>query len=330
MIYNNPLISIIVPVYKVEKYIENCIKSLINQTYKNLEIILIDDGSPDRSGEICDKYASLDNRIKVFHFENGGVSAARNKGVEYAKGDYIGFVDSDDWVDHDMYETLFRLINEYTADIAICGYREIYPDKVEEMSNKDIKVMNNLEALELNILNDIDYQICTAPWNKLYKKEIVKNIKFPEGKVYEDIIFTTKALIESNKCVYQGISKYNYLAERTGSTMNMGFNSRSITDELPLLWDRINLLKDKDVDYLYKLALDSFVSKLLYYYSMLDLYGHSSENNLNEIINKYIQYVNNYSKDLNKVQRIKLRLFETMPNILKFFYYKKMELGKTR
>jgi len=126
-------ISIIVPIYNSEKYLRKCINSLLCQSYSNLEIILVNDGSKDKSGEICEEYALLDSRIKVIHTENCGQASARNTGLTVAKGEYIGFVDSDDWVDNDMYETLINMIGKYDADIAECGFRLVYDDHVEAL-----------------------------------------------------------------------------------------------------------------------------------------------------------------------------------------------------
>ena len=128
-----PLISVIVPIYKVEKYLNKCVKSIINQTYKNLEIILVDDGSPDNCGKICDKLAERDDRIRIIHKKNGGLSSARNAGIEIANGEYIGFVDSDDYIDNDMFETLYNNIKDNNADLSIIGYQ------IETIDNKVIK-----------------------------------------------------------------------------------------------------------------------------------------------------------------------------------------------
>ena len=140
-------ISVIVPIYKTEQFLSKCIDSIINQTYKNLEIILVDDGSPDNCPKICDEYAKRDNRIKVIHKENGGLSSARNAGIEIATGDFSAFVDSDDWIDSDMYESLVKLSDEYNADIAECGYRFIRPWKVE---NKILDGSNTCKTMIFN------------------------------------------------------------------------------------------------------------------------------------------------------------------------------------
>ena len=143
------LISIIVPVYNVEKYLKKCVDSIVNQTYKNLEIILVDDGATDNSGKICDELVELDNRIKVYHKKNGGLSDARNYGVERATGDYIGFVDSDDYIDAEMYEKLYEAIKKENVDVAECNLKIVYPEKTDLFTDqKYYQICNNQEYLE--------------------------------------------------------------------------------------------------------------------------------------------------------------------------------------
>lgn len=175
------MISVIVPVYKVEPYIHQCIDSIIKQTYKDLEILLIDDGSPDNCGTICDEYAKQDSRIKVFHTENRGLSAARNLGLKEAKGEYIGFVDSDDWIEPYMYEKLFEAIQENKADISFCGYWKEY-DSATETFDYPKTVFTRQEALSTLLDRKMENNV----WNKLFSKELFQEIHFPEGRNYED------------------------------------------------------------------------------------------------------------------------------------------------
>lgn len=179
-----PLISVIIPVYGVEKYIVQCLESIINQTYKNLEIIVINDGTKDRSAEIAKEYAAQDNRIKVYDFENGGLSVARNRGLEIAKGDYISYLDSDDWLDKGMYETLLKSAMKNEADMVKCGIIETNGVTEEKITFSDVKKINNEqhEAFE-NYFNGI---LWTLAWNGLYKKELAKKVKFPDNIVHED------------------------------------------------------------------------------------------------------------------------------------------------
>lgn len=181
----NALISIIVPVYNFEDYIRRCVDSILCQTYSNIELILVDDGSQDQSCVICDEYKNRDSRVKVVHKKNGGTSEARNFGLELAEGEYIGFVDGDDYIDLDFYQVLYDLIIEYETDIAMVSYRQIYSNQsVVKTDSGKISVMERKQAVcELLIDRDVQNYV----WNKLYKRELFKEIRFPVGIVYDDI-----------------------------------------------------------------------------------------------------------------------------------------------
>ncbi|MBR3242847.1 MAG: glycosyltransferase [Parasporobacterium sp.] len=183
---DNEMISVIIPVYNVEKYLNKCIRSVVEQTYKNLEIILVDDGSPDQCGAICDKWAERDERIRVIHKANGGLSDARNAGLDAATGAYVGFVDSDDYIHPEMYRRLYEKIKEYGADLAICGF-----ERVDEESDKVIGSVN-MPVKDLVDKKDAILYVCRKGpfiivWNKLYKRELFSNIRFPYGKFGEDL-----------------------------------------------------------------------------------------------------------------------------------------------
>lgn len=212
-----PLISVIVPIYKVEKYLNKCVKSIINQTYKNLEIILVDDGSPDNCGKICDKLAERDDRIRIIHKKNGGLSSARNAGIEIANGEYIGFVDSDDYIKEDMYEILLNLIKKYDADVSICNLYDVI-DGNECIRNKENGIR---EYSRLDILKEVllDKNIQSYAWNKLYEKELFDEIKYPIRKKYEDIGTTFYVFEKCNKIVVTSEPEYYYL-KRSDSLVN--------------------------------------------------------------------------------------------------------------
>ena len=199
------MISIIVPVYNVELYIHQCIDSILNQTYKDIEVLLVDDGSPDRCGEICDQYASIDSRVRVFHTENRGLSSARNLGLREAKGDYIGFVDSDDWIEPDMYEVLLVCLEGANADVSTCG---LWHEKGEK-----VVVMQHESAIHEGVQSSIaliDEQINDAVWNKLYRRKLFQTISFPEESVFEDIIVTQQIMLQANKTINISDPKYHY------------------------------------------------------------------------------------------------------------------------
>ena len=215
---NNELISIIVPVYKVEKYLEKCVKSILNQTYTNLEIILVNDGSPDECGRLCDKLAKVDDRIKVFHKENGGLSDARNYGVERASGEYIGFVDSDDYIHENMYEKLYEAIKKSGTKISECGVTRVYKNKLRpHYEGEDyFSILDKQEYLEEYLENR---RLYGSAWCKLIHKDLAKKIKFPIGKIYEDAFYTLELLENVDKfTIISGNYYYYFIRENSITT----------------------------------------------------------------------------------------------------------------
>ena len=184
------MISVIVPIYRVEPYLRQCVKSILDQTYRDIEVLLIDDGSPDRCGEICDEYARKDNRVRVFHTENQGLSAARNLGLREAKGEFIGFVDSDDWIEPDMYEVLLKRMQDTGADIGVSGFYYDYLN-TSECSPCIETVYDSVGAVEALICGDLRNQVM----NKLWSRKTAMLLRFPEGRVYEDIFSVYKVLM---------------------------------------------------------------------------------------------------------------------------------------
>ncbi len=206
---NNELISVIIPIYNVEKYLEKCIESIINQTYKNLEIILVDDGSKDKSDEICDEYAKKDNRIKVIHKENSGVSSARNVGIENSKGEYISFVDSDDWLEKDFIEKLHNIIKENNSDLAQSGYYRVVGENKEKInSTENIENIDKNEFLIRVLSPQTGFGLCHM---KLIKKKIIGDIRFNENlKAGEDALFNEMISQNIKKATFYGYPLYNY------------------------------------------------------------------------------------------------------------------------
>lgn len=209
-------ISVIIPVYKVEKFLPDCVDSVLSQTYTNLEVILVDDGSPDRCGAICDEYAEKDSRVKVIHKENGGQGSARNRGLDAATGDYIAFVDSDDWIDPDMYEVLLKLLLEHDADIAEASYRFYRPWKTENKTlecpnTQKVFVWEAEEILERFYFGpDLFSDVAVMVWNKLYKASLLRDLRFREGFIYEDSEFMPRVLYACKKLVKYDRSVYTY------------------------------------------------------------------------------------------------------------------------
>ena len=201
----NNLISIIIPIYNVEQVLKRCIDSVINQTYKNLEIILVDDGSTDNSGKICDEYVLKDKRIKVIHKENGGVSSARNAGLDVVTGEYIGFVDSDDYIERDMYEFLFNLIEK--NDIASCN---IFYDKNVYYKGKTTKSFIGMDAFKACLNNK---NMFVSVWNKLYRNNIIANIRFLLISMSEDLFFLYTIFSNNNSMIVSNVPKYHYVSD---------------------------------------------------------------------------------------------------------------------
>lgn len=219
-------ISIIVPVYKVEKYLSRCVNSLINQTYRNIEIILVNDGSPDNCPAICDDFSKKDNRIKVIHKENGGLSDARNIGIENSTGKYLSFVDSDDWVEDDFIETLYSNIINENADISIINYTLIWNNGKIRVNDYigDYYVYNQEEAIK-ELLKQKKFQCMVC--QKMYKREIFSDIRFPLGKIYEDVAVSLPTFLKADKVVVSGDPKYYYF-QREDSIVNEKFNEEKL------------------------------------------------------------------------------------------------------
>ena len=268
----NDLISIIIPVYKVEKYLENCIESVLKQTYTNLQIILVDDGSPDNCGKICDEYAKKDPRIEVIHKVNGGLSDARNVGIAKAKGKYIGFVDSDDYIKEDMYEILINLIKEYDADVSICNLYDVIDGKEYIKNNENgIQEYSRLEILKEVLL---DKNIQSYAWNKLYKKELFDEIKYPIGKKYEDIGTTFYVFEKCNKIVVTSEPEYYYL-KRSDSLVN-NVTESTVLDYTDIIIQRY-LYTQKNIEKLRKYNNYYLAKTLITAHNDIELLGSISE-----------------------------------------------------
>ena len=207
---NKPLISVIVPVYKVEKYLERCVKSMCAQTYQNLEIVLVDDGSPDQCGEMCDMFAKQDSRIRVVHKENGGLSDARNAGLDVMTGDYVGFVDSDDWIEPDMYQVLYERLIKEKAEISCCGMKRCTDLGVHSYLNPNLEesfTLDQVDAIkELTRNSKITNSVC----DKLYKKEIFSEIRMVKGILYEDFEVQPRCISKAQYVTYISRPMYCY------------------------------------------------------------------------------------------------------------------------
>lgn len=243
-----PKISIIVPVYNVEKYLKDCIESILNQTFKDFELILVNDGSTDNSLEICKYYKKIDSRILIIDKNNGGLSSARNAGLGIAKGDYIAFVDSDDYIHPQMYEILYHEIIKQKADVSMCDFKKVYElDRrlLEQkfITYKESHVLNNKEALsQLGEQNAVTYIIAC---NKLYASRVFEDIRFKDRIVHEDEYIIHRVLYKLNKLVYVKEKLYFYL-QREGSIMDKKTSINDI-DYLLACSDRVRFFHEKDL-----------------------------------------------------------------------------------
>lgn len=228
------MISVIIPVYNVEQYLEKCIKSVISQTYRNIEIILVDDGSTDKSRQICDKYAGIDERIHVIHKKNEGLSDARNSGLKICEGKYIGFIDGDDWITNDMYEFLYQTLTKYHADVAVCGHYVEGEGGVygSEGADGGVKIYNCREAVCAVVQ---DEEIHSYAWDKLYKKELFDGIRYPSGRYVQDIFTTYRIFMNAQKVVCNNQPKYYYYQRE---------NSIQRTRGSKLNWDQFSVYKE--------------------------------------------------------------------------------------
>ncbi len=240
-----PLISVIVPVFRVERYLEKSISSILAQSYRNLEVILVDDGSDDNCPAICDKFQALDSRIKVIHKENEGLSQARNIGLRHATGDYIGFVDSDDWIELNMYEVLMSLLQKTGADIAICNRQVESGDSKDTPRDVDYSTImqyTNEEALRLLVSSE--GIIGNAVWDKLYRRDVLSNFKFPKGRIYEDVLWTCWVLGNARLISAIDVPLYHYFKRTDSLSRDDKHSVARAMDKIEMLQRRLVYIRE--------------------------------------------------------------------------------------
>lgn len=280
-----PLISIIIPVYNVEKYINKCVDSVINQIYSNLEIILVDDGSPDLCGKLCDEYSKTDSRIKVIHKKNGGLSDARNVGIDIASGSYIAFIDSDDWVRDDYINSLYEALIKTKSDVSVCEFSYITEDNKMLNSVTDdnhYEIFSNAEALVALMHTN---KIYTSAWGKLYKKELFTTRRYPKGKLFEDIPVTYDIFLQDIKVVFVANASYNYLY-RESAISKMKFSPERM-DSIYFIEDAMQKVVSKRP----KLSGDAKVVLFRVYFSVWQTFYNKKE---------YKKYYYSIKKNLNR------------------------------
>lgn len=307
-----PLISVIVPIYNVEKYIYKCIDSILNQTYKNIEVILVDDESPDNCGRICDDYAKTNFNIKVIHKKNGGLSDARNAGLDIASGDFIGFVDSDDYISPEMYATLLKELINSNSDLAECAVERIYSDKIIKDDTGDVKILTGQEALEMHLKSDGNgYMPRTAVWSKLYKKDFFKTNRFPVGEIHEDYLLTCKSLYYANKVCLIDRCLYSHIYTNSSSITQADFSQKDLFKEKQY-FNRMKFLKDKGLKKHYQYAKSKYYRLLLQFFYKCSFSGLENESNY------YKKLIKNNAKDImkteeNRKKRLEFRVFNISP-----------------
>lgn len=310
-------VSIIVPMYNSEKYISRCLESLVNQTYENIEIILIDDGSIDKTYTICEKWVDKDNRIKLFKHENHGVSYTRNKGIKYSKGKYLSFIDADDIIDDDFIEYLLVLMENYKSDLSVIGLKHFnYEDKIEKNVHNSIKVYKDKNMIS-GLFNDFGGYMA----NKLYKKEIIVNNQLSIDEnilLSEDLLFNVSYVNYCSNIVYDSISKYYYRQHNQSAFNNL--NNKRWFDVLNVFEILIEKFKNNEellneINYHYLLIL--YESK----YRIKKL----NDKNMENRIHKSLMNFKNIKLNLNLKQTIKIVIFKYFPNIVMLYKRRMLE-----
>lgn len=283
------LVSVIVPIYNVEKYLNECVSSIVNQTYRELEIILIDDGSSDRSADLCDEWKEKDNRIIVIHQENGGLSRARNTGINLANGDYFAFVDSDDYVERTFIEKLITIMEKDNSEIAMCNLYGVFQSEITFDGKNRIREDDNVTTIDFlkKMYTYPGFYIIVC--NKMFKKSIAKHICFPEGTLHEDGFVMRSIILQANRISV--IAEPLYYYRRHNSSITSKRNSERVLQDLRWIQEDINYYeKEKGEDSIGFYVSKLLCNKILHYYSVLDkeqraFYKKLYKNHMKRVIN---------------------------------------------
>lgn len=311
-------ISVIVPVYGIEQYISKCIESIVNQSYKNLEIILVDDGSPDNCGVICDDWGKIDSRIIVVHKENGGLSDARNAGIDIATGDILGFVDGDDYIAPHFFETLMKLMTKYNSLIAECGNVK-FLDGDENPIFKNQEKISVISAYEWFTETNLgDFLSCTV-WNKIYDRNLFQDIRFPVGRIYEDTATTYKIVYKAGAIV-RTYEKLYFYRQRKNSIVNSQMTLKKFEHEKLNFTERVEFLENKGEYKLSKFTKSKYCISLCFgFKSICKLYDKNMKKKVKkQIRNEIKEYYYSFLNDA--VVPIKYKLFIAFFIITSFFY----------
>lgn len=257
------LISVIVPVYRVEKYLKRCVESIAGQTYQNLEIILVEDGSPDRCGEMCDRFAKEDRRIRVLHQKNGGLSAARNAGIEAAKGAFLAFVDSDDFIAEDFIAALYEALVSTASEIAQCKYEYVAGNQMTKAKEPGtIRVLTGKQMLVE--MYDYEGAYNVVAWNKLYKSSLFQEIRYPNGKIHEDEATSYRLFYQAERVAFLDRYLYGYFTSPSSITRNEFKRNR--LDWAWALEGRMVFYREKEEQELLRLTLKAYIDGVIALY----------------------------------------------------------------
>lgn len=296
-------ISVIVPVYNVEKYLEKCLKTILNQTYKNLQIIVIDDGSTDKSSQICDDFSRQDERISVIHKKNGGLSAARNDGLDLVQGKYVIFIDSDDYISDNMVELLYKGISENEADYCVCGFTTVTDtyDKIKEYKPKE-KILSGKDALRMHYFAkeySVNFVMACA---KIYKSELWKTLRFVEKIYFEDVEIMPRVLLNSNKVVIINHPGYYYVQQEGSIMHNPKLREKMYKDSMDIFESHIDLYSREGILELRNAEIQLLLDKIITH-DLHDSIPYEAVTYSKKLYNKYFMQILATKMSLKKYVR---------------------------
>lgn len=312
------LISVIIPIYNSESYLRRCIESILKQTYKRIEIILVNDGSTDHCGEICDEYASKYEHIEVIHKENGGIGDARNTGLEKARGKYVAFVDSDDWIDVTYFEYLYNLLIEEDADIAVCDYAKTKNEKINARTKK-IEKFSKTGKEGLSLIYGTYYIQIITPWGKLYKKSLFKNVRYPVGKIHDDEFTTYKLISNAKRIVVSNKKLYFYWLHDASSMEKTKFSLKSRMESIEFLSERIHFFENINESIL----RDKTIKECFFYYEKVNdnLINNLSEGEKKSFKKDFYQFKETLDESNQSLKfKVYYKFYYFNPVIAKFIY----------
>ena len=315
----NETISVIIPVYNVEKFLDKCIRSVVEQTYKNLEIILVDDGSPDQCGTICDLWAEKDVRIQVIHKANGGLSDARNAGLDIASGAYIGFVDSDDYIHPEMYQRLYEKLKKYDAELAICGYYRVDENSDTIIGNVNMPSEGLIDKKEA-IMNICCKGSFIVVWNKLYKRELFNDLRFTYGKIAEDL-FIMYQLFHKCERIFTVSENYYYYVQSSNSIMRRE-KTVSYLDVVEGYYRMLLFCQSNNYPDLLQIISARMIDQYIRYREKIKIVLPNEKQRLREIRKMVLHGVTKYGQNV----RIAHKLYLISPSLYRFLLHAKMML----